>query len=140
MNEPISVYNCSVISLKKNNFPQGNLTVVENYVNVPFEIKRVFYTYDIPGGESRGAHAHKSCHQFLVAVCGCFEVVLDDGINKRTVTLNRPFFGLHIPPGIWASEQGFSSGSVCIVLASEIYDERDYIRDYDEFLKFKSVL
>ena len=132
-----SVYDCSVIELSKNNFPQGNLTVIENFVNVPFEVKRVFYTYDIPGGESRGAHAHKFCHQFLVAVCGCFEVVLDDGINKRTVTLNRPFYGLHIPPGIWASEQGYSSGSVCLVLASEKYDASDYIRDYHEFINFK---
>lgn len=134
-----TVYDCSVIELPKNHDPEGNLTPVYSNVHVPFDIKRVFYLYDIPGGESRGAHAHKKCHQFLVAASGAFEVVLDDGINKRTVTLNRPFFGLHVPPGIWASEQGFSSGSVCLALASEKYDESDYIRDYDEFLKYKRV-
>lgn len=132
-----TVYDCSVIELPKNHDPEGNLTPVYSKVHVPFDIKRVFYLYDIPGGESRGAHAHKKCHQFLVAASGAFEVVLDDGINKRTVTLNRPFFGLHVPPGIWASEQGFSSGSVCLVLASEKYDESDYIRDYEEFLKYR---
>lgn len=129
-----TVYDCSVIELPKNHDPKGNLTPVYSNVHVPFDIKRVFYLYDIPGGESRGAHAHKTCHQFLVAASGAFEVVLDDGINKRTVTLNRPFYGLHIPPGIWAAEQGFSSGSVCLVLASEKYDENDYIRSYEEFL------
>ena len=92
--------------------------------------------YDIPGGEDRGAHAHKECHQFIIAASGSFEVVLDDGVNKRTILLNRPFWGLHVPPGIWASEQGFSSGSICLVLASHGYSEEDYIRDYDEFLKY----
>ena len=115
---------------------QGNLTVVQSELNVPFDVKRVFYLYDIPGGEARGAHAHKECHQFLVAASGSFEVVLDDGVNKRTVSLNRPFYGLHIPPGIWAAEQGFSSGSVCLVLASEKFDEDDYIRDYVNYLTF----
>lgn len=128
-----TVYDCSVIELPKNHDPEGNLTPVYTNVHVPFDIKRVFYLYDIPGGESRGAHAHKECHQFLIAASGAFEVVLDDGVNKRTVTLNRPFYGLHIPPGIWAAEQGFSSGSVCLVLASEKYDESDYIRSYEEF-------
>jgi hypothetical protein len=128
-----TVYDCSVIELPKNHDPEGNLTPVYSGEHVPFDIKRVFYLYDIPGGESRGAHAHKECHQFLVAASGAFEVVLDDGVNKRTVTLNRPFYGLHIPPGIWAAEQGFSSGSVCLVLASEKYDESDYIRSYEEF-------
>lgn len=132
-----TVYDCSVIGLGKIENNQGNLTVVQSNMNVPFDIKRVFYLYDIPGGEARGAHAHKECHQFLVAVSGSFEAVLDDGVNKRTVTLNRPFNGLHIPPGIWAAEQGFSSGTVCLVLASEKYNETDYIRDYDEFLRFR---
>lgn len=122
-----TVYDCSVIELPKYSFEEGNLTVVSRNENVPFDIKRVFYLYDIPSGEARGAHAHKECHQFLVAASGTFEVVLDDGVNKRTVMLNRPFNGLHIPPGIWASEQGFSSGSVCLVLTSEIYDSEDYI-------------
>lgn len=133
-----SVFDCSVIELPKISDRRGNLTPVYSDENIPFEIKRVFYLYDIPGGESRGAHAHKRCHQFLVAASGSFEVVLDDGKNKKTVVLNRPFYGLHIPPGIWAHEQGFSSGSVCLVLASEKYDAEDYIRDYEEFLKYKS--
>lgn len=131
-----SVYDCCVIGLNKISNSAGNITPVYGGVDVPFDVKRVFYTYDIPGGEDRGAHAHKECKQFLVAVSGCFEVVLDDGFNKRTVLLNRPFYGLYIPPGIWASEQSFSSGSVCLVLTSHKYDAEDYIRDYDEFLKY----
>lgn len=130
----ISVYDCSLIELPKIGNRQGHITPVYNNINIPFEVKRVFYTYDIPGGEERGAHSHKTCHQFIISVCGSFEVLLDDGINKRTVVLNRPFYGLHIPPGIWASEQGYSCGSVCLVLASEIYNENDYIRDYNEYL------
>ena len=135
--ESPSVYDCSIVDLGKHEFDEGNLTVVASEKTVPFGLNRVFYLYDIPGGEARGAHAHKKCHQFLVAASGAFEVVLDDGINRRTVTLNRPYYGLHIPPGIWAAEQGFSSGSVCLVLASEKYDADDYIRDYDEFLKYR---
>lgn len=135
-----TVFECGIIELDKHHSDRkGNLSVVENAKDVPFEVERVFYLYDIPGGESRGAHAHQKCHQFLVAVSGSFEVTLDDGRNKRTVVLNRPFYGLHIPPGIWAAEQGFSSGSVCLVLASEKYDEGDYIRDYQDFLKFKNA-
>jgi hypothetical protein len=133
-----TVYDCSVVELGKIENNQGNLTVVQSNQNVPFDIKRVFYLYDIPGGEARGAHAHRQCHQFLVAVSGCFEVALDDGENQRVVTLNRPFYGLHIPPGIWAAEQEFSSGSVCLVLASETFNEEDYIRDYEQFKAFRS--
>lgn len=131
-----SVFECSIYELTKNEQPEGNLTFIYNNVHIPFKVKRVFYSYDIPGGESRGAHAHKNCHQLLIAAGGAFEVVLDDGTNKRTVTLNRPFWGLHVPPGIWAAEQGFSSGAICLVLASEGYSEDDYIRDYDEYLEF----
>ena len=116
---------------------RGQLVALEEMRDIPFEIKRVFYSFDIPGGEARGAHAHKECHQFLIAASGSYEVVLDDGINKRTVLLNRPFYGLHIPPGIWASEQSFSSGSICLVLASQGYTEDDYIRDYNDFLKYR---
>lgn len=134
----MNIYNCAVVELPRIEDPAGNITPVYNSENIPFEAKRIFYLYDIPGGESRGAHAHKECHQFIVAASGSFEVVLDDGKNKRTVTLNRPYFGLHIPPGIWAAEQGFSSGAVCLVLASHRYDEADYIRDYDDFLKYKN--
>ncbi|MBP5424156.1 MAG: WxcM-like domain-containing protein [Paludibacteraceae bacterium] len=131
-----TVYDCSVIELPKITMRQGNITTIEGVENLPFNVKRVFYTYDIPGGESRGAHAHKECHQFIVAASGAFEVLLDDGINKRTVLLNRPFYGLHVPPGIWASEQGFSSGAICLVLASDLYQKEDYIRDYNDFLSY----
>ncbi len=131
-----SVFDCSLCELNKMHDKEGNLTFMYENVHVPFPINRVFYSYDIPGGEDRGAHAHKKCHQFLIAASGSFEVVLDDGTNKRTVLLNRPFWGLHVPPGIWASEQGFSSGSICLVLASEGYSEDDYIRNYDEYIEY----
>lgn len=131
-----SVFDCSLCELNKMHDPEGNLTYMYENVHVPFPINRVFYSYDIPGGEDRGAHAHKECHQFIIAASGAFEVVLDDGVNKRTILLNRPFWGLHVPPGIWASEQGFSSGSICLVLASHGYSEEDYIRNYDDFLKY----
>jgi len=133
-----SIYDCSIIELPRLKNRAGNITVVNNNDNIPFEVKRVFYIYDIPGGEDRGAHAHKDCHQFLIAVSGSFEVEMDDGTNKRTITLNRPYYGLHIPPGIWAAEKGFSSGAVCLVLASHKYDEKDYIRDYRDFLEYKN--
>ena len=135
-NETRSVFDCSLCELNKMHDDEGNLTFIYENVHVPFPINRVFYSYDIPGGEDRGAHAHKECHQFIIAASGAFEVVLDDGTNKRTVTLNRPFWGLHVPPGIWASEQGFSSGSICLVLASQGYSEEDYIRNYDDYLKY----
>ncbi|NLB48891.1 MAG: WxcM-like domain-containing protein [Erysipelotrichia bacterium] len=136
MKKKASVYDCSIIKLPRINNLAGNITPVTNQENVPFDVKRVFYIYDIPGGEDRGAHAHRECHQFLVAASGSFEIEMDDGINKRTVTLNRPYYGLHIPPGIWAAEKGFSSGAICLVLASHKYDENDYIRKYEEFNKF----
>lgn len=136
LTEGKSVFDCSLCELNKMHDPEGNLTYMYENVHVPFPINRVFYSYDIPGGEDRGAHAHKECHQFLIAASGSFEVVLDDGTNKRTVLLNRPFWGLHVPPGIWASEQGFSSGSICLVLASHGYDADDYIRSYDDYKKY----
>lgn len=130
-----TVDDCRIIELDQHHSDRkGNLSVVEGMKDVPFEVRRIFYLYDIPGGESRGAHAHKECHQFLIAASGAFEVVLDDGVKKRIVHLNRPFYGLHVPPGIWASEQGFSSGSICLVLASHGYEKDDYIRDYEEYL------
>jgi hypothetical protein len=134
-----SVYNCNLIELQRIYNPVGNLTPIENNEEIPFDVKRVFYLYDIPGGESRGAHAHKECHQFIIAASGAFEVLLDDGKTKRVVQLNRPYLGLHIPPGIWASEINFSSGSICLVLASHKYQEDDYIRDYMEFLNSKNI-
>ena len=133
----ITVFDCAILELPSINNRSGNITAIQNKGEIPFDIKRIFYLYDIPGGESRGAHAHRDCHQFLVAASGSFEVQLDDGKVKRTVMLNQPFRGLHIPPGIWASEVNFSSGAICLVLASHKYEEGDYIRDYKEFLEFK---
>lgn len=132
-----TVYDCSIIELNRIENRAGNITPVTNNVVIPFAIKRVFYLYDIPGGENRGAHAHKTCHQFLVAASGSFEIEMDDGINKRTVSLNRSYYGLHLPPGIWAAEKSFSSGAICLVLASNKYDENDYIRKYEDFIKQK---
>ena len=132
-----SVFDCSIIELPRIHNRAGNITPVTNQVNIPFEVKRIFYIYDIPGGEDRGAHAHKECHQFLVAASGSFEIELNDGINKRTVVLNRPYFGLHIPPGIWAAEKGFSSGAICLVLASHKYDAKDYLREYEDFMTYR---
>lgn len=132
-----NVFDCSVIELPKHSFNAGNMSITENNINLPFEIKRVFYIYDIPGGEDRGAHAHKECHQFIIAASGSFEVEMEDGINKRFVSLNRPYYGLHIPPGIWAAEKGFSSGAICLVLVSHKFDETDYLRDYQKFKKWK---
>ncbi|MCF2876618.1 MULTISPECIES: sugar 3,4-ketoisomerase [unclassified Tenacibaculum] len=133
----ISISDCKLIDLPRVKSRSGNITPVENNKEIPFDIKRVFYLYDIPGGESRGAHAHIDCHQFLIAASGSFEVKLDDGKEQRIVQLNQPYKGLHIPPGIWASEINFSSGAICLVLASHFYDEQDYLRNYDDFLKFR---
>lgn len=130
------VYDCSIIELPKHSNPAGNISVVEGLKNLPFHPRRVFYLYDIPAGEGRGAHAHKECHQFIIAASGSFEVALDDGLNKKTVSLNRPYYGLHIPPGIWANELNFSSGAICLVLASHKFDENDYIRDYNIFKEY----
>jgi hypothetical protein len=135
----VSVYDCSVIELPRIQNRAGNITPVSSIENIPFDIRRVFYIYDIPGGESRGAHAHKECHEFLIAASGSFEIEMDDGINKRTVVLNRPYYGLHIPPGIWAAEKGFSSGAVCLVLNSHLYEDSDYIRSYEEYLNFNNI-
>lgn len=131
-----NVFECNLLHLKQIGDRNGHITAVNNSNEIPFAVKRIFYLYDIPGGESRGAHAHKECHQFLVAASGSFEVLLDDGVTKRQVLLNRPDLGLHIPPGIWASEINFSSGSICLVLASHEYSELDYIRGYNEYLKY----
>jgi hypothetical protein len=133
----VTVFDCSVIELDSLKNRAGNISIIENSINLPFDVKRLFYIYDIPGGGDRGAHAHRECHQFLVAVSGSFEIEMDDGLNKRTVALNRPYFGLYVPPGIWAAEKGFSSGAVCLVLTSHKFDEKDYIRNYSDFLNFK---
>jgi dTDP-4-dehydrorhamnose 3,5-epimerase-like enzyme len=132
-----SVYDCTIIEMDKHHSDKGNLTVVENNNTIPFDVKRVYYLYDIPGGESRGAHAHRELKQLVIAASGSFDVVLDDGNVKRTVTLNRPYQGLLIVPGIWRELINFSSGAVCLVLASLKYDENDYIRNYNDFLSYK---
>lgn len=132
-----SVYDCTVIELDKHHHEKGNITVVENGTTVPFDIKRTYYLYDVPGGESRGGHAHKELYQLIVAASGSFTVTLDDGSVKRTFLLNRPYQALLVVPGIWRELDDFSSGSVCLVLASHLYDEADYIRDYGEFLRLK---
>ena len=136
MKNNITVFECNLLHLNQIGNRNGHITSVNNNIELPFNIKRIFYLYDIPGGESRGAHAHKECHQFLIAASGSFEVLLDDGKTKRQVLLNRPDIGIHSPPGIWASEINFSSGSICLVLVSHEYNEEDYLRDYNEFKKF----
>lgn len=133
-----TVLDCEVLELPKNQNRDGNLTSINGCVEIPFEIKRVYYLYDIPGGEMRGAHAHYELEQLIVAASGSFDVILDDGESKRTFTLNRPYYGLYIKPGIWRDLVNFSSGSVLLVLASMKYTEVDYIRNYDSFLKFKN--
>lgn len=134
-----SVFDCTMIELDKHHSAQkGNLTVVENGIDLPFDVKRAYYLYDIPGGENRGAHAHKELQQLIIAASGSFTVVLDDGKVKRSFFLNRPYQGLLVPPGIWRDLVDFSSGSVLLCLASEGYDEKDYIRTYQEFVEFKN--
>lgn len=133
-----TIADCQIIEVEKILNRSGNISVLNNDSDLPFQIKRVFYLYDIPGGESRGAHAHKKCHQFLVAASGSFEVLTNDGMDQKQFQLNRSNVGLYIPPGIWASEVNFSSGSVCLVLASDLYDESDYIRDYKELINYKN--
>jgi dTDP-4-dehydrorhamnose 3,5-epimerase-like enzyme len=134
-----NVYDCLVLPLCKVHNRAGNITIVEGNESIPFPIKRVYYLYDIPGGEVRGGHGHRKLYQLMVAVSGSFNVMLDDGVNKKIVTLNRPDYGLMIVPGIWRELYEFSSGSVCMVLASNKYEEEDYIREYSEFIKFKDV-
>jgi hypothetical protein len=133
-----TIYNCSVIELNRIHQRSGNITVVENFQHVPFEVKRVYYLYDVPGGGERGGHAHKDLKQLIVAASGCFDVVLNDGKNKKVVELNRPYYGLYVVPGIWRELINFSSGAICLVLASEKYNKEDYLRDYSNFLEWKA--
>lgn len=131
----MSIDSCTIIELPRINDPRGNLSVIESGKQVPFDIARVFYLYDVPGGSERGGHAHKALQQFIVAMSGSFDVMLDDGTNKRRVHLNRSYQGLYLPPMIWAHQENFSSNSVCMVVASAPYDEGDYYRDYRQFLQ-----
>jgi hypothetical protein len=132
-----SIYNCNVITLPKIHNRAGNITALNNSIDLPFDICRVYYLYDIPGGELRGGHAHKELQQLIIAVSGSFDITLDDGLNKKTVSLNRPYYGLHVLPGIWRELNNFSSGAICLVLASHKFDENDYIRDYSQFINWK---
>lgn len=125
-----------IIDLPKITDPRGNLTVAESLKNVPFNIKRVYWVYDVPGGGSRGGHAHKKLRQMIIALSGSFHVTLDNGKERETVLLNHPYQGLVIETGTWRTLDDFSSGAVCMVLASELYDEADYIYDYDEFIEY----
>lgn len=134
-----NINQCRLIDFDKHHHANGNLTVVENCEQVPFDIKRVFYIYDVPGGEERGGHSHKMLQQVIIAISGAFDVLVDDGNEQNNYTLNRPYQGLLVPPGIWSKQHNFSSGSVCLVLASDHYDEADYVRDYDEFLELTSI-
>ena len=131
------IEDCQIIQLPMLKSQSGNITFMNNGTDLPFEINRIFYIYDIPSGADRGAHAHKECHQLLVAVTGSFEVEVFDGYEKKLFYLNQPHLGLHIPPGIWASELNFSGSGICLALASRDYQEEDYIRDYAEYLSLK---
>jgi len=130
----MALSDCVLIDLPKVTDPRGNLTFIEGSRHVPFGIERVYYLYDVPGGAERGGHAHKGLHQLIVAMSGSFDVVLDDGFGKRRIHLNRSYHGLYVCPMIWRELDNFSSGSVCMVLASNTYDESDYYRDYQEFI------
>ena len=134
-----TVFDCRMVELDKHHSDRkGNLYVVENGKDVPFDVNRIYYLYDVPSGESRGGHAHKALYQLIVAASGSFAVTLDDGKDKRIFMLNRPYQGLLVVPGIWRTLDDFSTGSVCLVLASEKYDEEDYIRDYKDFIQNKN--
>jgi len=134
-----SVYDFVILPLNKIHNRAGNITIVEGQMNVPFDVKRIYYLYDIPGGEDRGGHAHKKLYQLIVAASGSFDVLLDDGQNKKIVKLNRPDYGLMVLPGIWRELFEFSSGAICLVLASQKYDQDDYIREYDQFVKYQKI-
>ncbi len=134
-----NVYDCNIIELNKHHSEsRGNISVVENSETVPFEVKRIYYLYDVPGGESRGGHAHRNLWQLIIAASGSFSVTLDDGKVKRTFMLNRPYQGLLVKPGVWRTLDDFSSGSVCLVLASDKYDAGDYIRNYEDFIRYRT--
>lgn len=138
-NRLFNVFDCTMVELDKHHSDRrGNLTVVENGKTLPFDVKRAYYLYDVPGGESRGAHAHRNLEQLIIAASGSFTVTLDDGKCKRSFFLNRPYHGLYVKPGMWRTLEDFSSGAVCMVLASDIYDKEDYIRDYNEFVEFRN--
>lgn len=130
----MNVARCQIVDLPRINDPRGNLTFVEAKRHIPFDIRRVYYLYDVPGGAERGGHAHKALHQLIIAMSGSFDIHLDDGHAKKTVHMNRSYYGLYVCPMIWREIDNFSSGAVCMVLASDYYDEQDYYRDYNSFM------
>ena len=132
-----TVFDCSVIEFAKIHNEAGNITVLDNRNKTTFNINRIYYLYDIPGGQSRGGHAHYELEQYIVAASGSFDIIIDDGRNRKRVTLNRPNYALHIVPGLWRELDNFSSGSICLVLASHKYDKDDYMHNYTQFLNFK---
>jgi len=134
-----TVFDCTLLELPKNHSEKGNITAVNNGLEVPFNIQRVYYLYDVPGGEARGGHAHRDLQQLIIAASGSFDLMVDDGKVKRTFQLNRPNQGVFMPAGLWRELNNFSSGSICLVLASIPYSETDYLRDYQEFLNFKKI-
>ena len=137
MSKTSSIFDCSIITLDKNHRVKGNLTAINNFSELPFDVKRVYFLYDVPGGEARGGHAHKGLQQLIVAASGSFDLIVDDGKVKRTFHLNRPYQGILMPSGLWRELNNFSSGSICLVLASHEYSEDDYIRQYSDFLNYK---
>lgn len=131
------ISDCRLITLSRHHHANGNLTAVNNGLDLPFDIQRTFYIYDVPGGAERGGHSHYTCNEFIIAISGSFDVTIDDGTDKLTYTLNRPYQGLLVVPGIWRTLQNFSSGSVCLALASHHFDEDDYVREYEMFQSLK---
>lgn len=139
MNKFVSdIHSCNVVELTKIHNPAGNITIIQNGERQPFTVRRVYYLYDVPGGSERGGHAHKALYQMIIAASGSFDVIIDDGLNKKIIQLNRPHFGLLVVPGIWREIVNFSSGAICLVLASAKYEALDYIRDYSDFQRYKN--
>ncbi|MCR5709031.1 MAG: FdtA/QdtA family cupin domain-containing protein [Bacteroidales bacterium] len=136
-----TVDDCEVLPLEIHHSDRkGNLSVIENGRSLPFDVRRIYYIYDVPGGESRGAHAHRELNQLIIAASGSFTITLDDGVSRKSFFLNRPYQGLFVRPGLWRNLEDFSSGAVCLVMASDVYRSEDYIRDYDEFLRFRGLI
>jgi hypothetical protein len=137
MSKYSTVFDCTLVTFDKNHEVKGNLTAVNNREQIPFDVKRIYYLYDVPSGLSRGGHAHKDLQQLVVALSGSFDITLDDGKAKRKFQLSRPNMGLLIPSGLWRELNNFSSGLICLVMASKLYEESDYIRDYSEYIEYK---
>jgi len=135
-----TVFDCTILQLPRIYNPAGNITAVNNGQEIPFDIKRIYYLFDVPGGEARGGHAHKELQQLIVAASGSFDIIINDGNVKRTFHLSRPYMGLYMPAGLWRELDNFSSGSICLVLASTIYEEADYIRDYNTYIEYVQTL